>query len=87
MLTCKQASQLVSELQERELSRRERWALKTHLWICISCRRFSRQLNLLRRALRLMAQGEETQQHGPELSPQARQRIRRALAEDDNKSH
>jgi len=81
MLTCKQASELISEHQERPLTRRERWGLRLHLAICISCRRFERQLALLRRALRQLAQGERVNLPGPELPPQARQRIRRTLAE------
>lgn len=81
MLTCKQTSQLLSEHQERPLSRRERWALKLHLFMCVSCRRFNRQLAMLRHALRQLAHGEISDQHGPELPPQARQRIRRALSE------
>lgn len=84
MLTCKQTSQLLSEHQERPLTWRERWALKLHLFICISCRRFNRQLSLLRRALHQLAQSDQTEQHGPALSPQARQRIRQALVKENN---
>ena len=86
MLTCKQASELISEHQERPLTRRERWGLGLHLAICISCRRFRRQLALLHRALRQLAQGDRINLPGPELPPQARQRIRRTLAERDTHS-
>jgi hypothetical protein len=44
MLTCKDASHLISENQERPLGFRERWSLRMHLWMCISCRRFERQM-------------------------------------------
>lgn len=84
MLTCKQASRLVSEHQERALSRQERWGLRLHLWVCISCRRFSRQLGLLRQALRQLARREWSGEHPPELPVQARQRIHRALSEQDS---
>lgn len=84
MLTCHQATQLVSQQHERPLSRRERWGLKVHLWLCINCRRFTRQLQLLRRALRELGRSEMADQHGPELPPEARQRIRRALTDSSS---
>jgi len=87
MLTCKDASRLVSEAQERRLGFRERWGLHLHLWICDNCRRFERQIRLLRQALHTLARREETDTQGPELSPAARERIRKALAEQDGHSH
>lgn len=80
MLTCKDASRLISEGQERHLRLRERWGLRLHLWICVNCRRFERQIHLLRRALRELAQRAETDTQGPDLSPEARERILAALA-------
>jgi len=80
VLTCRQASQLVSESQERALGRGERWGLRLHLWICVSCRRFERQILLLRRVLRRLARRTETDAQGPDLSPEARERIRQTLA-------
>lgn len=80
MLTCKDASHLLSERQERPLSRRERWGLRLHLWLCVSCRRFERQLDLMRqamRALRARAEGDTGTAAG--LPADARERIRRAL--------
>lgn len=87
MLTCKDASRLVSEGLERPLGLRERWALRLHLWICDNCRRFERQMRLLRQALRHLARRMETQSQSPDLSPAARERIRKALAERDGHSH
>ena len=87
MLTCKDASRLVSEGLERPLGFRERWALRLHLWLCDNCRRFERQLRLLRRALRKLARGAETATQGPELPSEARERIRKAIAERDEHSH
>ena len=86
MLTCKDASRLVSEGLERPLGFRERWSLRLHLWLCDNCRRFERQLRLLRRALRKLARGAETAQ-GQALPSAARERIRKALAEHDGHSH
>lgn len=87
MLTCKGASRLLSEGLERRLGWRERWALRLHLWLCDNCWRFERQLRLLRRALRYLSRRAETDPHGPQLSPDARERLREALAERDKPSH
>jgi len=51
MLTCKQASQLVSRSLDRPLSWSERLQLKLHLWICNACSRFNQQLQMLRAVL------------------------------------
>jgi ATPase subunit of ABC transporter with duplicated ATPase domains len=52
LLTCKEASVLLSQGQERRLGLRERLVLKIHLLICDGCTNFSRQLALLRDAIR-----------------------------------
>jgi len=87
MLTCKDASRLISEGQERHLRLGERWGLRLHLWLCVNCRRFERQIRLLRRALRKLAWRAETDTQGPDLSPEARERILTALAGQDGHVH
>jgi len=52
MLTCKQASKLVSQSLDRPLTWSEKLQLKLHLLICDPCTQFKRQLNMLRTALR-----------------------------------
>jgi hypothetical protein len=81
MLTCKDASHLISERQERPLGLRERWGLWLHLLICKYCRRFERQVAMLSRALRELGRrhAADTQQ-GIDLGPEARARIRAAIA-------
>lgn len=81
MLNCKDASHLISRRQERPLSAGERWALRVHLWMCVNCRRFAVQIDLLRRAMRELSARLEDAEYGPELSSEARERIRKALAE------
>lgn len=51
MLTCKQASQLISQSLDRPLSWSDRMQLRFHLVICSACNRFNRQLNQLRAAV------------------------------------
>lgn len=83
MLTCKDASGLVSEAQDRPLGVRERWSLRLHLWMCANCRRYERQIRFLRKALRAWALDSEMGLPGPELPASARDRIGKALAERD----
>jgi hypothetical protein len=54
MLSCKQASQIISQSLDRPLTMQERFALKLHLLICKYCKQFSQQLHTLRVALKQM---------------------------------
>ncbi len=51
MLKCKQATQLMSEAQDRELTRSERLSLKFHLLICSGCKNYNRHLKFIRKAM------------------------------------
>ncbi len=79
MMTCKDASRLISEGQERDLGCTERWGLRLHLWVCDNCRRFKRQIDFLRKAIRIEAERDESDSQGPDLSPGARKRILSAI--------
>jgi predicted anti-sigma-YlaC factor YlaD len=50
-LSCKRATELMSQAQDRDLSFAEWAALNAHLAICRGCRAVSGQLKVLRRAL------------------------------------
>jgi hypothetical protein len=52
MLTCKETSVLLSQAQDRPLGLGERLRLKLHLLVCTGCSNFSRQLKLIRAAIR-----------------------------------
>lgn len=78
MLSCKQASQLVSQSLDRQLTTRERFALKLHLLICKYCTRFSQQLTAMRVALLRNTQAIENDA-SLTLSPEAKARITQAL--------
>jgi hypothetical protein len=52
MLTCKEASRLISEQLDRDLPIADRAALRVHLAICTACTRLTRQFEFLRRAAR-----------------------------------
>lgn len=51
-MNCKQATQLMSQAQDRSLNRRERLALKLHLLICKGCSNYNKHLTLIRKAIR-----------------------------------
>ena len=52
ILSCKDVSHLVSQMQERKLGRFEVWALRLHLAVCDACTRFEAQMRFLRDAMR-----------------------------------
>jgi hypothetical protein len=52
MLTCKQASELISQSLDQRLSWYNRLKLRMHLSICDACTQFSRQLGRLRAAIK-----------------------------------
>ena len=86
-LSCRRASELLSEAMDRPLSRGERVGLWIHLRLCGACRRFRHQLLLMRNTLRDagatgdVASGNDpiATNSGAVLSDAARERIRRAL--------
>lgn len=51
-VSCRKATELMSEEQDRDLTFAEFSALQAHLAICRGCRAVSDQLKTLRRALR-----------------------------------
>ena len=50
-LTCKEASRLLSQRLDRELTFAQRAQLKLHLTVCDACTRVKAQFQFLRRAL------------------------------------
>ncbi|MFA0812139.1 zf-HC2 domain-containing protein [Microbulbifer epialgicus] len=57
MKSCREATRLMSESQERKLPLREQASLKLHLALCAPCRNFSKQMNILRRISKSYAEG------------------------------
>lgn len=52
LISCKDASRLLSRMQDGEVGWLDRLKLKLHLTACEACRRFERQLGFLREAMR-----------------------------------
>lgn len=51
MMSCKQATELVSQSQDRKLTTRERAGLKLHLLICAGCKNYNKQISFIRQAM------------------------------------
>lgn len=77
MPSCRDVARLLSHMQERPVPAGERLALRAHLMLCTSCRRYARQLNWLHDTLN----GTGGQADAVRLSDNAKERIRHALSE------
>jgi hypothetical protein len=80
MPTCRDASRLQSHMLEETLPLRTRFGLRCHLLLCVWCRRYGRQLQVLRETLR---QDGERLADAPPLNPSSdfRSQIKKALRE------
>ncbi len=80
MLTCREASHLMSQAYDRKLGLLERLGLKAHLLICDACRKVKHQLDLLHRFSRkVAAEPEALLDLQPGLSAEAQARILKEL--------
>lgn len=59
MLSCKEATRLLSEAQDRPLGLAEKLQLEMHLTLCRGCRNFRRQMDFLRAACRRLPFGKK----------------------------
>ncbi|MDA0660380.1 MAG: zf-HC2 domain-containing protein [Planctomycetota bacterium] len=88
-LNCREASRLLSEAMERDLTSRERWALWIHTRLCGFCRRFSHQMDLIRRLVHKLP--ESTRQksftEAITLSAERRTQIKKLLSEASESGH
>lgn len=79
--SCHKAAQLISDGMDRRLSLWERFCLRIHLLLCGACRRYRRQLNAIREAMRQEPHAENANVTAS-LGADARDRIRAALREN-----
>lgn len=64
MMSCKQATALISQGQERPLKLSERLSIKLHVSMCGGCRNFEKQMTSLRDLSQQFARGEQSSQDG-----------------------
>lgn len=57
MLSCKEATVLMSQEQDRQLGLGERVALRLHVLICTGCNSYRRHMHVLREACRRFGGG------------------------------
>lgn len=50
MITCREATRIALEAEDRTLPLAERLSLRLHQRVCSNCRRFSRQVRLMNQA-------------------------------------
>ncbi|MEO8567269.1 MAG: zf-HC2 domain-containing protein [Betaproteobacteria bacterium] len=51
LISCKDASRLISQMQDQSLPPGKRWLVRLHLLFCDACSHFHRQLAILREAM------------------------------------
>ena len=78
LMNCREAAPLIAEAMEQKLAVQDRVAVRLHLAICGSCRRYRGQLSLLRRVLMLIGSTRVSSDQS-QLSADARARIRFGL--------
>ena len=83
MFNCRKVSQLISESMDRKLPIHLRMGLWVHLFMCKLCSRYKKQLQILRETVRLYAMGDETMAPSASLKAAARERIKKALSQQE----
>ena len=62
---CRQATRLMLQEQDRELTASERAALQLHLGLCAACRKFRDQAELMRQAMARWRGYRDDDESGP----------------------
>ena len=68
-MKCDEVVQFVSQAHDRDLTLGERFALRTHFVYCTACRRYRRQIEALRQALRRHVKQVQHLKPGGPLAP------------------
>jgi cytochrome c biogenesis protein ResB len=83
MISCEEATRLISQSLDKGLPLRKRIALRSHLLMCKLCPRFLRQMRFLRTAAVRHERAVESDAFHA-LSPEAKERIKKVLSENQN---
>jgi len=80
MFSCRKASRLLSDSLDRELTRREKLALRFHLFICKFCRRAAKQFRFIQEIGARLRQLREDALGRERLTSEAKERILEKLS-------
>ena len=80
MPSCRDISQLISNGMDRNLPLRKRLSIRLHVSMCGLCRRYEKQLHLLRAGVGHYADPEANAVE-KSLSPEAKEKLGKALAD------
>ncbi len=81
-LNCEAASALISQSLDRDLSRFERYAIRTHLAYCGACRRYKRQVERLHLAMREASEHLDNMMAQITMPANLRQRLKKLTSRD-----
>ena len=76
LLSCKRHTELASNQLDRQLCLSEKFQYYIHRFICLMCRRFERQLEIIQRSAKLVCNDTSNLE---KLSAEAKKRIRDEL--------
>lgn len=76
--SCKDIAELISQSMDTRLPLRKRLAIRLHVSMCSLCRRYERQLQLMRRGLHHYANPDENAV-AESLSAEAKERLQQAI--------
>lgn len=84
MLSCRDASRLTSQALDKPLNLRERFGLRLHLFICLGCQVFARQLQQIRKTCQRIESSEGINTKSESLSALAKARILQEITAKHN---
>ncbi len=82
-IRCDEASQLASDALDRPLAWYERWALRGHVLVCWSCRRFRKQIAFLSAAMRRIEDQSNEPDESMRLTDDAKARLKALMMGGD----
>lgn len=83
MPSCKDISELISQAMDQRLPLRKRLSIRLHVSMCGLCRRYEKQLHLLRHGFSCYADPEQNMTE-KSLSPEAKAKLEKALTDCAN---
>lgn len=82
MMSCKEASELMSQALDIRLPLSRRIGLRIHVWLCTMCARYEKQLQFLQRAAaRYAGHTAQSMRDDSALNPAAAQKIAQKIRE------